>query len=489
MSAKCIMIQGTMSDAGKSIVCAALCRIFRQDGYSVAPFKSQNMALNSYITLDGGEMGRAQVVQAEACGLEPDVAMNPVLLKPSSDTKSQVIVMGRVRAEMSAKEYHTYKETLMPEVKTAFAKLAEEHDIIVVEGAGSPAEINLADSDIVNMGLANELDLPVVLVGDIDRGGVFAQLYGTIELVAPEEKDRIKGTIINKFRGDVDILTPGLEMLELKTGIPVLGVIPMLDVDLEDEDSMSARLARQSADSPIDVAVIRLPRISNFTDMDPLDREDMAGVRYVRDVKEFGSPDLLIIPGTKNTTDDLLWLKECGLDRRIIEYAVTGAPVIGICGGYQMLGEKLLDPDRLEGKAEALDGLGLLPVETTFTPDKARTRVEAVVEEGPYAGSRLEGYEIHMGRTEVNGKSFCTLEDGTKEGCVRDNVTGTYLHGLFDSGEFTKALLMDLAEKKGLDPSGIRGVRRKDYVEAQYDKLADQVREALDMEKVYEILR
>ena len=305
MKTKCIMVQGTMSDAGKSVVCAALCRIFKQDGYSVAPFKSQNMALNSYITRDGFEMGRAQVMQAEAAGIEPDVRMNPVLLKPSSDTGSQVIVLGEIRDEMSAMEYHHYKQKLLPEVRKAFDELAADHDIIVIEGAGSPAEINLAENDIVNMGLARYLNAPVLLVGDIDRGGVFAQLFGTAELMEKEDRNRIEGMIINKFRGDVEILKPGLDMLEDKTGIPVLGVIPMLHVDLDDEDSLSSRLSRKGGVAPIDIAVIRLPRLSNFTDFNALEMEGLSDVRYVREVKELGKPDLIILPGTKNTMADL----------------------------------------------------------------------------------------------------------------------------------------------------------------------------------------
>ena len=360
MKTKCIMIKGTMSDAGKSVVCAALCRIFRQDGYSVAPFKSQNMALNSYITRDGFEMGRAQVMQAEAAGIEPDVRMNPVLLKPSSDTGSQVIVLGEIRDEMSAMEYHHYKQKLLPEVKAAFRDLAETHDIIVIEGAGSPAEINLAENDIVNMGLARCLNAPVLLVGDIDRGGVFAQLYGTAELMEPEDRDRIEGMIINKFRGDVDILKPGLTMLEEKTDIPVLGVIPMIHADLDDEDSLSSRLDQKGGNAPIDIAVIRLPRLSNFTDFNALSAEGIASVRYVREVRELGDPDLIILPGTKNTMDDLIWLRTCGLEAVILKAAAAGKPVLGVCGGYQMLGTVLHDPDGAELHGD-LPGLGLLP--------------------------------------------------------------------------------------------------------------------------------
>ena len=302
--AGCIMVQGTMSGAGKSLLCAALCRIFAQDGYKTAPFKSQNMALNSFVTRDGLEMGRAQVVQAQAAGVEPDVRMNPILLKPSSDVGSQVIVNGEVRGDMPAKEYFRRKKSLIPDILRAYDSLADEFDIIVIEGAGSPAEINLKADDIVNMGLAKLVDAPVLLAGDIDRGGVFAQLYGTVALLEPDERARICGLIINKFRGDVEILRPGLAMLEEKTQLPVLGVVPYLRVDIEDEDSLAPRLQNKSAVKPLDAAVLRLPHISNFTDFMPLEQHPLLGVRCVQSVRELGAPDLVILPGTKNTVND-----------------------------------------------------------------------------------------------------------------------------------------------------------------------------------------
>ena len=488
MKTKCIMIQGTMSDAGKSVVCAALCRIFKQDGYKVAPFKSQNMALNSYITRDGFEMGRAQVMQAEAAGIEPDVRMNPVLLKPSSDTGSQVIVLGEIRAEMSAMEYHNYKKELLPEVRKAFNGLAEDNDIIVIEGAGSPAEINLTDNDIVNMGLASYLNAPVILVGDIDRGGVFAQLYGTAALMNQDDRDRIEGMIINKFRGDVEILEPGLKMLEDRVGIPILGVIPMLHVDLDDEDSLSSRLTKAGGVSPIDIAVIRLPRLSNFTDFNALEMEDLSGVRYVREVRELGDPDLIIIPGTKNTMDDLLWMRQSGLEASILKHAAAGKPVLGVCGGYQMLGEQLFNPDHYEGETEYLKGMGLLPVDTVFTADKSRTRVQGEVKAEQFASVKLDGYEIHMGVSTVHGDPFCTLDNGKEDGCVKGNVFGTYLHGLFDTGELTEALVKWLAQRKGIDPGEMTIIPHETYVQQQYDILADEVRKVLDMDKIYEIM-
>ena len=484
--ARRIMVQGTMSGAGKSLLCAALCRIFAQDGYRVAPFKSQNMALNSFVTRDGLEMGRAQVVQAQAAGVEPDVRMNPILLKPSSDTGSQVIVGGEVRGQMSAAAYFKMKRQLIPEILAAFDSLSEEADIVVIEGAGSPAEINLKADDIVNMGLAKLVDAPVLLAGDIDRGGVFAQLYGTVALLEPEERARIAGLVINKFRGDVDILRPGLAMLEEKTGLPVLGVVPYLHVEIEDEDSLSERLNVRDAVKPLDVAVIRLPHISNFTDFIPLEQHELLGVRYVQRARELGAPDLVILPGTKNTMEDLLWLRQSGLEAAVRRLAQAQTPVLGVCGGYQMLGQTLDDPAGTEsGKLMSLTGLGLLPTRTTFDAQKRRTQVRAVAMGAPFAGARMTGYEIHNGRTTVNGEPFCRLADGTPEGCVCKNVFGTYLHGLFDSGELTQALVKLLCARKGISPKETRPTSMAEYRQAQFDLLADGVRKALDMGAVY----
>ena len=475
-----------MSGAGKSLLCAALCRIFAQDGYRVAPFKSQNMALNSFVTRDGLEMGRAQVVQAQAAGVEPDVRMNPILLKPSSDTGSQVIVGGEVRGQMSAAAYFKMKRQLIPEILAAFDSLSEEADIVVIEGAGSPAEINLKADDIVNMGLAKLVDAPVLLAGDIDRGGVFAQLYGTVALLEPEERARIAGLVINKFRGDVDILRPGLAMLEEKTGLPVLGVVPYLHVEIEDEDSLSERLNARDAVKPLDVAVIRLPHISNFTDFIPLEQHELLGVRYVQRARELGAPDLVILPGTKNTMEDLLWLRQSGLEAAVRRLAQAQTPVLGVCGGYQMLGQTLDDPAGTEsGKPMSLAGLGLLPTRTTFDAQKRRTQVRAVALGAPFAGARMTGYEIHNGRTTVNGEPFCRLADGTPEGCVCPNVFGTYLHGLFDSGELTQALVKLLCARKGISPKETRPASMAEYRQAQFDLLADGVRRALDMGAVY----
>ena len=501
--AKCIMVQGTMSGAGKSLLVAALCRIFRQDGYRVAPFKSQNMALNSAVTKDGLEMGRAQVMQAEAAMTEPDVRMNPILLKPSSDTGSQVIVNGEIRGHMSAVDYFKFKHQLIPDIMEAYEGLEDEYDIIVIEGAGSPAEINLKSDDIVNMGMAKMVNAPVLLAGDIDRGGVFAQLYGTVELLEPEERDRVEGLIINKFRGDKTILDPGIEMLYEKCGIPIVGVIPYVHVDVDDEDSLAPRLRQKTHHKPIDIAVIRLPRISNFTDFSPLEAHPALGVRYVRNIGELGMPDLIIVPGTKSTMDDLVWLRESGLEAMVLKQHAGGTPVIGVCGGYQMLGEILDNPEHTEGNLDSLHGMGLLPTRTIFTSEKTRTQLKADVTGGALKGAKIEGYEIHMGQTTVDGEYFCLMENGQKEGCVvmesdceadgadvkiPNMVAGTYLHGLFDTGELTAKLAEYLAERKGISLEGLEAMPHEDYVQKQYDILADAVRASMDIDRLYDIM-
>ena len=483
--ARCIMVQGTMSGAGKSLIAAALCRIFRQDGWRVAPFKSQNMALNSYITRDGLEMGRAQVVQAEAAGCEPDVRMNPILLKPSSDTGSQLIVCGEVRGQYTASEYFRMKKTLVPEILAAYRSLAQENDIIVIEGAGSPAEINLREGDIVNMGFAELVNAPVILVGDIDRGGVFAQLYGTVALLEESERKRIVGTVVNKFRGDTELLRPGLSVLEEKTGAPVLGIVPYAQVDLDDEDSLSPRLLQMQAVRLVDIAVIRLPRISNFTDFSPLESHPALGVRYVERADQLGTPDLVIVPGTKSTMEDLRWMRQSGMEMAVHKLAAAGIPVLGVCGGYQMLGASLEDPEHVEGGG-IMAGMGLLPCTTVFEHEKVRTRVGASILTQPFAGARLDAYEIHMGRTQRRGAApFCRLEDGREEGAVLGNVFGTYLHGLFDTGELTQRLADWLLERKGLQKEKLHVMSHAEYKEKQYDLLADTVRRALDIPALY----
>ena len=493
--ARPIMIQGTASNAGKSLLCAGLCRIFAQDGYRVAPFKSQNMALNSAVTAQGLEMGRAQVVQAQAAGVEPVVDMNPILLKPTSNMGSQVIVGGVPRGTMRAAEYYRCKRSLIPDVLAAYRRLDAAYDILVMEGAGSPAEINLKADDFVNMGMARMADAPVLLCGDIDRGGVFASLYGTVKLLDPEEQARIQGLIINKFRGDVELLRPGLGQLEQLTGKPVLGVVPMLDVDIDDEDSLSGRLTRRETGGLVDIAVVRLPRISNFTDLAPLEQLEETAVRYVSSAGELGAPDLVILPGTKNTMEDLRWLRQCGLEARILQYAGRGGAVLGICGGYQMLGRRLEDPEGVEGGG-SLRGMGLLPHTTRFSPHKTRTRVEGrfVRCQGIFAGlegTPLTGYEIHMGRTSLEGPPVLELRDQTgrekPDGQSRGNVLGCYVHGLFDQGETAAALVNALLAAKGLPARGA-ALSRADYAQQQYDKLAQALRQALDMDRIYQIM-
>lgn len=494
--AKPIMIQGTMSNAGKSLLAAGLCRIFRQDGYKVAPFKSQNMALNSFITADGKEMGRAQVVQAEAAKIPPDVRMNPILLKPTSDRGSQVIVNGEVRGNMPAADYFRYKKELIPDILSAYESLAAENDIIVIEGAGSPAEINLKENDIVNMGLAKLVNAPVLLTGDIDRGGVFAALYGTVMLLTEEERRYIKATIINKFRGDVEILRPGLQMLYDLIGIPEAGVVPYLYLDIDDEDSLSEKLEKVEAKGEIDIAVIRLPRISNFTDFDPLNQITGAAVRYVSSAEELKNPDLVILPGTKNTMSDLKWLRQSGLEARIMQLCHKGTPVFGVCGGFQMLTDLISDPEGAENGGE-MAGMGLLPGKTIFRTEKTRTRVDGIFGQtdgffAPLSGKRFSGYEIHMGETEGETKPLTTLIslDGNQkvDGMQKGNVCGSYVHGIFDSGEVLDALGEALYAAKGKSYQKGQVFDRAAYKERQYDLLADALRQSLDMKLIYRIL-
>ncbi len=480
-----IMLQGTMSNAGKSMLAAGLCRIFKQDGYRVAPFKGQNMALNSFITKDGGEMGRAQVVQAEAAGIEPDVRMNPVLLKPTTDVGSQVIVNGHVQGNMGAAEYFRRKQQYLPAVQQAYESLASEYDVIVIEGAGSPAEINLKGDSFVNMGLARLVDAPVLLIGDIDRGGVFAQLYGTVALLEPEERARIKGTIINKFRGDRAILEPGLTMLEELCGVPVAGVVPYLHVDIDDEDSLSVRFSRNEARKLLDIAVIRLPRISNFTDFSPFERYENVSLRYVDRVQTLGSPDLILLPGTKSTIADLKWLRESGLEAAICKQAARGTLVFGICGGYQMLGTIVSDPDGVEAAGlREIRGLGLLEIQTVFHGKKVQTQTSGTFSgiEGMLAGLnglRYEGYEIHMGRSD--GPRPVLTGSG--------NVYGTYIHGVFDAPGIADGVLRAVCAQRGIDPGRLESFDLQEYKNQQYDLLADGVRRGLDMDYVYRVLR
>ena len=479
-----IMLQGTMSNAGKSLLAAGLCRIFRQDGYHVAPFKSQNMALNSFITAAGGEMGRAQVVQAEAAGIAPDVRMNPILLKPTTDSGSQVIVNGQVVGNMGAAEYYRRKQAYRPAILEAYESLAADYDVIVIEGAGSPAEINLKQDDFVNMGMAKMVDAPVLLIGDIDRGGVFAQLYGTIALLETDERARVKGTVVNKFRGDRTILEPGLRMLEQLCGVPVAGVVPYAHVDIDDEDSLTERFSRDTVRKLLDVAVIRLPKISNFTDFSPFERYENVSLRYVDRVGALGAPDLILLPGTKSTIADLCWLRESGLEAAILKAASRGTLVFGVCGGFQMLGTTISDPEGVEaaGRTE-LRGMGLLEMETVFHGAKVQRQTSGVFSgvSGMLAaldGLHYEGYEIHMGRSEETVPAL--LGGG--------NVYGSYVHGIFDAPGVTDTILKAVCAQRGIDFDALGTFDLTAYRQKQYDLLADTVRGGLDMELVYRVL-
>ena len=498
MPAKALMVQGTASNAGKSILVAALCRIFKQDGYRVAPFKAQNMALNSYITRDGLEMGRAQVMQAQAAGLEPDVRMNPILLKPTSDMGSQVIVNGKAIGNRTAQQYWGNKKALRPMVAAAYESLAQQYDIIVIEGAGSPAEINLKQDDLVNMGMARLAHAPVLLVGDIDRGGVFASLYGTVKLLDAQEQAYIQGLLINKFRGDLEILRPGLTQLEELTQKPVLGVLPYMELDLDDEDSLSERFEKCPQEhAPIQIAVIRLPHLSNFTDFRMLESNPQVSVCYATRPEQLEGSDLIILPGTKSTIADLKWLRTHGLEAKIIRLHASGIPVFGICGGYQMMGRHIADPHHTESGGE-INGMNLLPVETIFDTQKTTTQVTGRIEKlsgilHELCGVQTVGYEIHMGNTIrlENAQPFQQLQrENTMvlDGCCGKNAYGTYLHGIFDQPQVMQTVVRALLNKKGLSEQTQTLFDPITYQEQQYDKLADMVRSSLNMEQIYQIL-
>jgi adenosylcobyric acid synthase len=495
--AKLIMIQGTASSVGKSIICTALCRIFKQDGYRVAPFKAQNMALNSFVTADGGEIGRAQAVQAAAAGIPPTVDMNPVLLKPAKNG-CQVIVMGKVDRTIAANDYTHYAKGLLPTVTGALERLRSEYDIVVIEGAGSPAEINLKDHEIVNMRLAKEAGAPVLLVGDIDKGGVYASLIGTLEIFDEEERHYVKGLIINKFRGDAAQLKPANDFLEKRTGIPLLGVVPWFkDIRIAQEDSvyLDEREAGNKGGG-LNVTVVRLPHISNYDDFDPLELEGCE-VNYVTQVFEVSNPHLIIIPGTKSTVNDLEYLNY-GLAGLIKRLARAGTPVLGICGGYQMLGKKILDPHHVESEKAEVDGLGLLDVVTEFAAEKSTTQVRAEVagEKGLLAGLKgqeIEGYEIHMGRSKAEGASNAFRVTATPQGeadyydgalDASGKVMGTYLHGLFYNDDFRHAFVNNLRRMWNLPDNSNNSATKTD----EYDKLAAVVRENLDIKRIYEIM-
>lgn len=488
-SAPVLMIQGTHSNAGKSLLVTALCRIFARHGIHVAPFKAQNMALNSFVTPEGHEIGRAQAVQAEAAGIDSHVDMNPILLKPEGDGRSQVVLDGRPYTHLQAGNFYTLKHELWPHVTAALDRLRHRYDLVIAEGAGSPAEINLKAGDIVNMRVAQYADAPVLIVGDIDRGGVFASLVGTMVLLAPAERALVKGFIINKFRGDIRLLGDGLEMLrERAYDTPTLGVVPFLpDLRIAAEDSVALEQTTSVAGDAVEIAVIRLPRISNFDDFDPLAAEAGVTVRYVDRTAQLHRPAAIILPGSKATMADLHWLRERGLAQRICALADAGTPVVGICGGYQMLGERLIDRVGVESDVEESDGLGLLPVTTRFAAEKATYQVTARVQAGvPLpALTELVGYEIHMGHSEpAEGiPPLFELEraDGIRvvDGVWRGAIWGTYVHGLFDNCSFRRAWLRSLGWT-GDDAAG----PDTDWREAEYDRLADHVEQHVDVDTI-----
>ncbi|WP_202975196.1 cobyric acid synthase [Vallitalea guaymasensis] len=489
-----IMFQGTASTVGKSILTAALCRILNDDGISVAPFKSQNMALNSFVTEDGNEMGRAQVVQAEAARIKPTVEMNPILLKPTSDVGSQVILNGKIFKNMCAKDYFGTKAGLKEHIIEAYNKLQSKYDVIVLEGAGSPAEINLRENDIVNMGMAEMVDAPVILIGDIDKGGVFASIYGTVMLLEPEERKRIKGYIINKFRGDEKILQPGIDMFYKKLQIPCLGVIPFEPLKIDDEDSVTERFDRKT-EGDIIIGVLRLPYMSNFTDFTVFELEEGVSVRYIKENKDFEGIDLLVIPGSKNTLKDMEYIHNSSLKAGIYRAHRNDIPIIGICGGYQMLGETITDEKGVETVMNSINGLGLLEIKTEMEEIKQTTQITGnIMLEIPFAKNscnlKVNGYEIHMGKTYLMGEStpLIKLQDNRLDGAInaKKNVFGTYLHGIFDNDELRKQILDNIRKKKGLDcNNNIDYAKLKDM---EYDKLAKLVRKHIDLEKIKDII-
>jgi adenosylcobyric acid synthase len=448
------------------------------------------MALNSYVTANGLEMGRAQVVQAEACRKSPSVYMNPILLKPTTDVGSQVVVNGKPMGNMLAKDYFKYKKRLIPDILNAYERLAKVSDIVVIEGAGSPAEINLKADDIVNMGLAKMLNAPVVLVGDIDRGGVFAQLYGTVALLERCERELIKGLIINKFRGDKTILQSGLTQIERLCDKPVLGVVPYTHVDIDDEDSLSERLTHTDTVGLVDIVVVRFPHISNFTDFAPLESVKGISVRYVTKTRDFKSPDLVILAGTKNTLADTLWLRESGLETLVKRYVSKGGLLFGICGGYQMLGSTISDPHGIE-HGGTVSGMGILNLETTLETSKTTTQTTTTTttilgEYSRLSNLKVTGYEIHCGNT--THRTHSAFSDGTL-GVYDGNVFGTYLHGIFENDQFRNALLETLFEKKHISWDALNSVDFQTYRDSQYDLLADVIRHNLNMEEIYRIVK
>ncbi len=475
------MVQGTTSDAGKSVLVAGLCRVLARKGVLVAPFKPQNMALNSGVTADGGEIGRAQVVQAQAANVEPTVDMNPILIKPNSDTGAQIIVQGKVYGNLDAVGYHDYKKIAMPYVLESFAKLKSKYDSVIIEGAGSPAEINLRENDIANMGFAEAADVPVIIVADIDRGGVFAHLYGTLALLSKSEQRRVIGFVINRFRGDIALLEPGLEWLENKTGKPVIGVLPYLHgLNIEAEDAIDAKQV-QGNHSKIKIVVPVFTRISNHTDFDVFRLHPDIDFRYVGKGEPLGAADLIILPGTKSVRDDLTYLREQGWDKEILRHLRFGGKVMGICGGYQMLGNTISDPMGIEGKAGKSSGLGLLDVCTELIGSKQLTNVEGTLQLNNTAYP-VKGYEIHVGNSVVSNKvQPVKLSTGQFDGALSDcgQVLGTYLHGFFDNPDILRAVV------HWTNGQSVSNFSILDEKEHAIDRIADAIEQHLDLEKLW----
>jgi adenosylcobyric acid synthase len=503
MTAKVLMIQGSSSSAGKSLMVAALCRIYARRGIKVAPFKAQNMSNNAAVCADGSEIGRAQALQAVAAKLEPRVDMNPVLIKPEADSRSQIILMGRPWQTLEARTYYEKKQILWEHVKQSLDRLRAEYELVIIEGAGSPAELNLKRGDIVNMAVAQYANAPVLLVGDIDRGGIFAQLIGTHWLLEPEEQKLMRGFIVNKFRGDLSLFDDGIQIIEEKSGIPIFGVIPYLrGLSLPDEDAVSVEVAshaaRPAATSQTDIAVLALPRIANFDDFDSLRAESNVHIRHIDSVAQLGNPHAIIIPGTKSTMADLDWLRQTGLADAVIQFAQQGGEVVGICGGYQMLGESIHDPHHVESKNDSVRGLGLLPIRTTFAQQKFTYQVQARIlnfagnllqfAEGLQSDEMIQGYEIHMGETQSQAQWLEILSRNGEQVKVPDGsvspdgkIWGCYLHGLFANDSFRHAWLKRLGWQGEITSQAAR-------FEASLEVLADAVEGALDMNRLEKII-